>query len=45
LIFKAANSSKPKPLYHINHNPLVSLLSALPAGLKSLVVKNSLDKG
>lgn len=42
LVLKAAMAKKPKAIYSINHNPLVSLLSILPMGLKYFVIRKSL---
>ena len=42
LVLKAGTARKPKPVYNINHNPLVSLLSYLPAKFKEFVIRKSL---
>lgn len=44
LIYKAAISKKPKKVYSINHNPLVTLLSILPNRMKERFVLKSLTK-
>jgi NAD(P)-dependent dehydrogenase (short-subunit alcohol dehydrogenase family) len=44
IVLQAGIIKKPKSIYHINHNPLVSILSSLPSGLKNRVVKRSLKK-
>lgn len=42
LVLKAAKTKHPKAIYSINHNPIVSLLSILPNGIKNLVIRKSL---
>jgi NAD(P)-dependent dehydrogenase (short-subunit alcohol dehydrogenase family) len=41
-VFVAGTTRNPKPVYHVNHNPLVSLLTMLPARLKKYLVSRSL---
>ena len=43
LVLKAATSSKPKDVYHINHNKLVGLLSRLPMKLQTIIIRKSLQ--
>lgn len=46
IVLKAGTVKKPKPIYQINHNPLVSLLSFLPRSLQEkLIVKTLIDEG
>lgn len=42
LVFKAATAKKPKRVYKINHNPWVTLLSALPKRLQDWSIKRQL---
>ena len=42
LVLKAGTARRPKPVYNINHNLLVSLLSHLPAKFKEFVIRKSL---
>lgn len=44
LVLKVATSKRTKSVYHINHNPIVSLLAILPNGIKNIIVKNGLSK-
>ena len=41
-VFKAGTVRNPRSIYHVNHNPLVSVLSALPARWQGLVVQKTL---
>lgn len=43
-VLKAGTVNNPKRVYNVNHNPLVSLLSALPSRLKERVTVKSLKK-
>lgn len=42
LILKAGISKRPKPVYSINHNPLVTLLSLLPTRMKGYFISKSI---
>ena len=42
VVLKAGTARKPKSVYHINHNPMVSILSNLPANLKNYVIRKNL---
>jgi dTDP-4-dehydrorhamnose reductase len=42
VVLKAGIDKHPKWVYNINHNPLVSLLSLLPAKLKDFSIRKSL---
>ena len=42
LVFKAATEKKPKRIYKINHNPWVTLLSALPKKLQDWSINQQL---
>jgi len=42
IVLKAGRVSKPKRVYNINHNPLVTLLSALPSRLKEIAILKTL---
>lgn len=42
VVVKAGTVRHPKEVYHINHNPLVGMLSSLPASLQSMVIKKRL---
>jgi NAD(P)-dependent dehydrogenase (short-subunit alcohol dehydrogenase family) len=42
IIVKAATVKNPKPVYSINHNPIISLLSLLPKKLKTFIIVKSL---
>ena len=44
IVLKAATSKRPKSVYHINHNPIVSLLAILPTRLKNIIIKKGLSK-
>jgi len=44
LVLKVATSKRPKSVYHINHNPLVSILSHLPERIKNIIIRKSLVK-
>ena len=43
IVLKAGTKSKPKQVYSINHNPLVTLLSLLPARFKNYIIQKSLS--
>jgi len=43
LILKAGISKRPKPVYSINHNPLVTLLSFLPDRMKRYFILKSIE--
>jgi NAD(P)-dependent dehydrogenase (short-subunit alcohol dehydrogenase family) len=43
LVFKAATVKNPKRIYKINHNPWVSLLSALPKKMQDWSIKRQLQ--
>lgn len=43
-VFKAGTVKHPKAKYHINHNPLVSLLSALPGCIQNILIRKSLAR-
>ena len=45
VVLKAGTATKPKAVYHINHNPLVTVLSYLPASIKNFVIRKSLKSG
>ena len=40
IVVKAATASKPKRYYHVNNNPLLSLISLLPANLIDRLIVN-----
>jgi NAD(P)-dependent dehydrogenase (short-subunit alcohol dehydrogenase family) len=42
IVYKAATKKRPKAVYSVNHNPLVSILSILPEKVKSTVVRKNL---
>jgi NAD(P)-dependent dehydrogenase (short-subunit alcohol dehydrogenase family) len=42
LVLKAGIKRNPKQIYSINHNPLVTIFSNLPANLKNYIIKRSL---
>jgi NAD(P)-dependent dehydrogenase (short-subunit alcohol dehydrogenase family) len=42
-VYKAYTAKNPKRVYSINHNPLVTLLSLLPVGIKKYILKRSLS--
>lgn len=42
VVLKAGISKRPKPVYQMNHNPLVSVLSYLPRRIQHYIIKNSL---
>jgi hypothetical protein len=42
LVYKAATKKRPKAVYSVNHNPLVSILSILPQKFKSTIVRKNL---
>jgi NAD(P)-dependent dehydrogenase (short-subunit alcohol dehydrogenase family) len=42
-VLLAGTTHKPGDVYHVNHNPLVSLLTMLPARWKKYVVRKSLE--
>ncbi|MCB2207437.1 MAG: SDR family NAD(P)-dependent oxidoreductase [Bacteroidetes bacterium] len=42
LVFKAGIAQHPKEICSVNHNPLVTILSALPYKLKNYLIKRSL---
>ncbi len=42
LVLKAGIKKNPKAIYSINHNPLVTILSAMPYTLKNYLIKRSL---
>lgn len=44
IVLKAATSKRPKSIYHINHNPIVSLFAILPTGIKNIIIKKGLTK-
>ena len=43
-VLKAGIIKHPKAIYHINHNPIVSLLAILPTGIKNFIIKKGLSK-
>ncbi len=45
VVLKAGTAKNPKAVYHINHNPLVTVLSHLPASIKNLVIRKNLKSG
>ena len=42
VVLKAGVSKRPKPVYQMNHNPLVLVLSYLPRRIQHYIIKNSL---
>lgn len=43
LVLRAATSTKPNDVYHINHNKLVGLLSRLPRKLQAILIRKNLQ--
>jgi len=43
VVLKAGVSRKPKRIYHINHNPLITLLTILPGKMKEYVIRNNFN--
>lgn len=43
VVLKAGTVNNPKSVYQINHNPLVTLLSLLPARFKNYIIQKSLS--
>lgn len=43
VILKAGTVNNPKSVYQINHNPLVTILSLLPARFKNYIIQKSLS--
>ena len=43
-VLKAGTIRQPKAIYHINHNPVVSLLSSTPQFLKNILISKNLRK-
>lgn len=44
VVLKAGTATNSKAVYHINHNPLVTVLSHLPTSLKNFVIRKSLKQ-
>jgi hypothetical protein len=44
LVLKVANSKKPKTVYNINHNPLLSLMPYIPNWLLKKFIMRSLTR-
>ena len=43
IVLKAGTKNNPKQVYSINHNPLVTLLSLLPARFKNYIIQKTLS--
>lgn len=42
VVFNAGTIKKPKTVYHINHNPIVGILSIMPQTFQNILLKRSL---